>query len=48
MRYREDCQVSAVFEGAAYRGVRGYVVDPERARALGAKSEELVGEVFPA
>ena len=28
--------------------VRSYALDPERAKALWAKSEELVGEVFPA
>jgi hypothetical protein len=29
-------------------GVRPYALDAERARALWAKSEELVGERFPA
>ena len=44
-RYCEDCQVSPVTEAGAL-GVRPYAVDPERARLLWAKSEELVGERF--
>jgi hypothetical protein len=28
-------------------GVMGYALDPETARALWARSEELVGETFP-
>lgn len=46
-RYCEDCHVGEI-EDNAYRGVRSYAVDPERARALWALSEELVGEQFPA
>ncbi|MDG2002025.1 MAG: SDR family NAD(P)-dependent oxidoreductase [Novosphingobium sp.] len=44
-QYCEDCQVSPVTEVGAL-GVRPYALDPERARALWAKSEELVGERF--
>jgi hypothetical protein len=28
------------------KGVRGYALDPEKAKALWKKSEEMVGEVF--
>jgi len=42
-RYCEDCHVGEV-EDVAYRGVRSYAVDPVRANALWAKSEEMVGE----
>jgi NAD(P)-dependent dehydrogenase (short-subunit alcohol dehydrogenase family) len=46
-RYCEDCHVAEVIEDPAIRaGVRGYALDPDRARALWAKSEELVGERF--
>ncbi|MDB5524568.1 MAG: family NAD(P)-dependent oxidoreductase [Rhizobium sp.] len=48
-RYCEDCQVSEVTDGPispVSRGVRPYAVDPEHARALWAKSEEMVGERF--
>ena len=45
-RYCEDCHVGEV-EDNAYRGVRSYAVDPARAKALWAKSEEMVGERFP-
>jgi len=50
-RYCEDCHVSRVLPegvetGAGGEGVRAYAVDPERAKALWAKSEELVGEQF--
>jgi NAD(P)-dependent dehydrogenase (short-subunit alcohol dehydrogenase family) len=44
-RYCEDCHVGEV-EDNAYRGVRSYALDPEKAKALWAKSEELVGEHF--
>jgi NAD(P)-dependent dehydrogenase (short-subunit alcohol dehydrogenase family) len=45
--YCEDCHVAEFSEGDAIReGVRGYALDPERARALWAKSEEMVGESF--
>jgi NAD(P)-dependent dehydrogenase (short-subunit alcohol dehydrogenase family) len=47
--YCEDCHVADFTEGNEIReGVRRYALDPERARALWAKSEELVGESFPA
>lgn len=45
-RYCEDCHVGEV-EDLAYEGVRSYAVDPERAKALWAKSEAMVGEHFP-
>jgi NAD(P)-dependent dehydrogenase (short-subunit alcohol dehydrogenase family) len=47
-RYCEDCHVSEVVtEGNTLSpGVRNYAVDPARAAALWAKSEELVGERF--
>jgi NAD(P)-dependent dehydrogenase (short-subunit alcohol dehydrogenase family) len=45
--YCEDCHVGEV-EDAAYEGVRSYAVDPASAKALWAKSEEMVGERFPA
>ena len=48
-RYCEDCQVSQVAEGQispTSPGVRPYALDPEHAKALWAKSEEMVGEHF--
>jgi NAD(P)-dependent dehydrogenase (short-subunit alcohol dehydrogenase family) len=48
-RYCEDCQVSQLAEGLispVNPGVRPYALDPERAKALWKKSEELVGESF--
>jgi NAD(P)-dependent dehydrogenase (short-subunit alcohol dehydrogenase family) len=48
-RYCEDCQVSQVTDGLispVSPGVRPYALDPERAKTLWAKSEELVGERF--
>lgn len=46
-RYCEDCHVAEVVEDEAVRGgVRAYAIDPDRARALWAKSEEMVGEHF--
>ncbi len=46
-RYCEDCHVAEVVEDAEFRaGVRPYALDPEHARALWAKSEEMVGERF--
>ena len=48
-RYCEDCQVSQITEGLispVSPGVRPYALDPERARALWARSEALVGERF--
>jgi NAD(P)-dependent dehydrogenase (short-subunit alcohol dehydrogenase family) len=49
--YCEDCQVAELIPAdsqvsAISRGVRGYALAPENARALWKKSEELVGEVF--
>ncbi|MCX7863671.1 MAG: SDR family NAD(P)-dependent oxidoreductase [Novosphingobium sp.] len=44
-RYCEDCHVSEI-EDNACRGVRSYAVDPDRARALWVRSEEMVGERF--
>jgi NAD(P)-dependent dehydrogenase (short-subunit alcohol dehydrogenase family) len=46
-RYCEDCHVAEIVEGGDVRGgVRRYALDPERAKALWAKSEEMVGERF--
>ena len=46
-RYCEDCRVAEIVEGEGIRGgVRPYAIDPERAKALWKKSEELVGERF--
>ena len=48
-RYCENCQVSELTEGLVNPvspGVRPYALDPERAKALWARSEEMVGERF--
>jgi NAD(P)-dependent dehydrogenase (short-subunit alcohol dehydrogenase family) len=48
-RYCEDCQVSQITEGLispVSPGVRPYALDPKHAKALWAKSEEMVGERF--
>jgi NAD(P)-dependent dehydrogenase (short-subunit alcohol dehydrogenase family) len=49
-KYCENCHVSIHVTGGALglssEGVRPYALDPETAKALWAKSEELVGEVF--
>ena len=45
-RYCEDCHVAEIAKGSQPRGVRSYALDPERAKALWAKSEEMVGERF--
>lgn len=47
-RYCEDCHVAEIVDdGEMTRGgVRLYAIDPERAKALWAKSEEMVGERF--
>ncbi|QKS00747.1 SDR family NAD(P)-dependent oxidoreductase [Sphingomonas sp. CL5.1] len=46
-RYCEDCHVASVNDDASTRhGVRSYALDPARAKALWAKSEEMVGERF--
>jgi hypothetical protein len=45
--YCEDCHVAERQESADIRaGVRDYALDPEHAKALWAKSEEMVGETF--
>jgi NAD(P)-dependent dehydrogenase (short-subunit alcohol dehydrogenase family) len=47
--YCENCQVSEIAEGLlspVSPGVRPYALDPEHAKALWARSEELVGERF--
>ena len=45
--YCEDCHVAEIQTGAGLRGgVQPYALDPEHAKALWAKSEELVGETF--
>lgn len=46
-RYCEDCHVADVIDDQMARsGVRGYALDPERARALWLESEAIVGERF--
>jgi NAD(P)-dependent dehydrogenase (short-subunit alcohol dehydrogenase family) len=47
-RYCEDCHVADVIDapGFTFAGVRPYALNPERAKALWAKSEEMVGERF--
>jgi len=48
-RYCENCQLSEIVEGPVSPvspGVRAYALDPQRAKALWAKSEEMVGERF--
>jgi NAD(P)-dependent dehydrogenase (short-subunit alcohol dehydrogenase family) len=46
-KFCEDCHVAQIVEGAELRGgVRAYALDPEHAKALWAKSEEMVGETF--
>jgi NAD(P)-dependent dehydrogenase (short-subunit alcohol dehydrogenase family) len=45
--YCEDCHVAEIAdEPSAGSGVRAYALDPEHAKALWAKSEEMVGETF--
>jgi NAD(P)-dependent dehydrogenase (short-subunit alcohol dehydrogenase family) len=45
--YCEDCHVAELVQGEGLRGgVRSYALDPEHAKALWAKSEEMVGERF--
>jgi NAD(P)-dependent dehydrogenase (short-subunit alcohol dehydrogenase family) len=45
--YCEDCRVAEAAEGPGLRGgVQPYALDPEHAKALWAKSEEMVGERF--
>ena len=49
-RYCENCHVAELLQGedvsAVSEGVRSYALDPARAKALWAKSEEMVGERF--
>jgi NAD(P)-dependent dehydrogenase (short-subunit alcohol dehydrogenase family) len=50
-KYCEDCQIAELIPAdsqvsAISKGVRGYALDPETAKALWKKSEELVGEAF--
>ncbi|WP_293678427.1 SDR family NAD(P)-dependent oxidoreductase [uncultured Phenylobacterium sp.] len=46
-RYCEDCHVAELQEDPNARGgVRAYALDPDRAKALWAKSEAMVGEQF--
>ena len=45
--YCEDCHVAEITtEAGARKGVHAYALDPQTAKALWAKSEELVGEKF--
>ena len=46
-QFCEDCHVAEVLDDPGVRGgVRPYALDPEHAKALWAKSEEMVGERF--
>jgi NAD(P)-dependent dehydrogenase (short-subunit alcohol dehydrogenase family) len=50
-KYCEDCQVGELISADSQvstisKGVRGYALDPENAKALWKKSEEMVGETF--
>ena len=46
-KYCEDCHVAEIETDPAVRGgVQPYALDPDRAKALWARSEELVGERF--
>jgi NAD(P)-dependent dehydrogenase (short-subunit alcohol dehydrogenase family) len=46
-KYCEDCHVAELQANPQARGgVRAYAIDPDHAKALWAKSEELVGETF--
>ena len=46
-RYCEDCHVAEIVDDPDVRvGVRAYALDPARAQALWARSEEMVGERF--
>lgn len=46
-RYLEDCQVAPINDLPGIGdGVKSYAIDPERAKLLWAKSEELVGRHF--
>ena len=50
-KYCEDCRVGELISADSQvstisKGVRGYALDPENAKALWKKSEEMVGEIF--
>jgi NAD(P)-dependent dehydrogenase (short-subunit alcohol dehydrogenase family) len=49
-KYCENCQVAELLPAdaplSAMSGVRGYALDPDSAKALWKKSEEMVGETF--
>ncbi|MDB5706494.1 MAG: short-chain dehydrogenase/reductase [Sphingomonas bacterium] len=46
-RYCEDCHVAEITTGEGIRGgVRAYALEPEHAKVLWTKSEEMVGERF--
>ena len=50
-KYCEDCHVGELIAADSQvsviaKGVRGYALDPENAKALWKKSEEMVGETF--
>jgi NAD(P)-dependent dehydrogenase (short-subunit alcohol dehydrogenase family) len=48
-RYCENCQLSEITQGSispVSPGVRPYALDPDHAKALWARSEEMVGERF--
>jgi NAD(P)-dependent dehydrogenase (short-subunit alcohol dehydrogenase family) len=46
-RYCEDCHVAELFAGEGVsNGVKAYAIDPDNAKALWLKSEEMVGETF--
>jgi NAD(P)-dependent dehydrogenase (short-subunit alcohol dehydrogenase family) len=48
-RYCEDCHVAKPADAPGIRaGVHGYAIDPKRALALWEKSEQMVGERYPA
>jgi NAD(P)-dependent dehydrogenase (short-subunit alcohol dehydrogenase family) len=45
-RYCLDCHVAGIDDETPHGGVRSYALDPDSAKALWAKSEEMVGERF--
>jgi NAD(P)-dependent dehydrogenase (short-subunit alcohol dehydrogenase family) len=46
-RYCEDCHVAEIVpDPASRKGIKPYALDPERAKALWAKSEQMVAERF--
>jgi len=46
-KFCEDCHVAEIVDIPGFRGgVRTYALDADHARALWAKSEEMVGEKF--